>query len=180
MPMWKVTGDVALFFLHYFYTEEVSPMTQSTIHDDFTGYIHNVKENDRIIRERVLQCIRNLHEKNLHCLNEAKIHGKEKLFSEIETIHKRLEKFEQEISKTPVADFKIEGLDRSDEDKLKMIEEKIERLANECGEIIDSLSCLQLDTNIIDQYTRIASHLRLAERLYHERMMILKKAMVFG
>ena len=39
-----------LHYFYTFYTEEVSPMTQSTIHDDFTGYIHNVKENDRIIQ----------------------------------------------------------------------------------------------------------------------------------
>lgn len=155
-------------------------MTGSTLHNDFTGYRHNVEEADRTMRERMLQCIKKLHEKNLHCLQEAKLHGKEKLFSEIETMHKRLEKFEQEISKKPLAHFKFEGLDQSDEDKLKMIEEKIERLAQECGEIIDNLSCSQVDTHIIEQYTRIASHLRLAERLYHERMMILKKAMVFG
>lgn len=155
-------------------------MNQSTLHNGFTGYRQNVQEADRIMRERMLQCIKKLHEKNLHCLNEAKSHGKEKLFSEIETIHKRLEKFEQEINKQPIAHFKLEGLDQSDEEKLKIIEEKIERLAQECGDIIDNLSCSQVDTHIIEQYTRIASHLRLAERLYHERMMILKKAMVFG
>ena len=142
--------------------------------------MRNVAESDRLMRERLLQCIKNLHAKNLHCLEEAKTHGKEKLYSEIETMHKRLEKFEQEIAKNPMASFKFEGLSQSDDEKLKLIEEKIERLASECGEIIDNLSCSQVDTHIIEQYTRLASHLRLAERLYHERMMILKKAMVFG
>lgn len=155
-------------------------MNGSRLHKGFTGYKHNVEEADRVMRERMLQCIKKLHEKNLHCLQEAKAYGKEKLFSEIETMHKRLEKFEDEISKKPVTHFKFEGLEKSDEDKLTMIEEKIERLAQECGEIIDNLSCSQFDTHIIEKYTQIASHLRLAERLYHERMMILKKAMVFG
>lgn len=155
-------------------------MSESTLHNNFKGYRENVQEADKIMRERMLQCIRRLHDKNLHCLQEAKTHGREQLLSDIETMHKRLEKFEQEISKSPVAHFKFEGLDQSDEDKLKMIEDKIERLASECSEIIDNLSCSQVDTHIIEQYTRIASHLRLAERLYHERMMILKKAMVFG
>ncbi len=155
-------------------------MAQSTIHANFGGYTHNVEETDRIMRERILQCIKNLHEKNLHCLQEAKTMGREKLYSEIETMHKRLEKFEQEIRKHPVASFKFEGLSESDNEKISMIEEKIERLASECADIIDSLSCSQVDTHIIDQYTRLASHLRLAERLYHERMTILKKVMMFG
>lgn len=155
-------------------------MNGSTLHNGFTGYKKNVEEADRVMRERILQCIKKLHDKNIHCLQEAKAHGKEKLFSEIETMHKRLEKFEQEISKNPVAHFKFEGLEQSDEDKLTMIEDKIERLAQECGDIIDNLSCSQVDTHIIEQYTRIASHLRLAEHLFHERMMILKKVMVFG
>lgn len=155
-------------------------MTQSTLHNNFGGYTRNVAESDRLMRERMLQCIKNLHAKNLHCLEEAKTRGKEKLYSEIETMHKRLEKFEQEIAKNPLASFKFEGLSQSDDEKMKLIEEKIDRLANECGEIIDNLSCSQVDTHIIEQYTRLTSHLRLAEHLYHERMMILKKAMVFG
>lgn len=141
-------------------------MNGSPLHKGFTGYKRNVEEADRFMRERMLQCIKKLHEKNLHCLQEAKALGKEKLFSEIETIHNRLDKFEEEISKKPVAYFKFEGLEQSDEDKLIMIEEKIERLAQECGEIIDNLSCSQVDTHIIEKYTQIASHLRLAERLY--------------
>jgi hypothetical protein len=157
-------------------------MKESTIHDGFKGYGgYPLAESERIIRDRILQCMNELGVKNDHCMAKARAEGREKLVSEIETLKKRIEKLRHsmEISGSG-ARYKFEKITADNEKRLRELDVKLESLFSRCAEMFDGLSCSETDIHIIERYTQMNEHLGEVERAFHERMKVLRLMYVFG
>jgi len=71
-----------------------------------------------------------------------------------------------------------EKISRLDEDKLKAVDFRLVELIQLNKKIIDSLSCAETDTHIIDKFTEVNKNLRDMEENCHVRSLLLKKEII--
>ncbi len=157
-------------------------MDQTAIHHDFDGYgAHPLSQGEHLIRERLLECLNGLRERNESCLSRAREEGKEKLMSQIVTVNKRLERISEEIRESGSGlHYRLERISAADESALRQKDQRIADVIAGCAGIIDGLSCTETDMHIIDRYARIMIDLGEVEKLFHERWKLLKKMQLYG
>jgi hypothetical protein len=157
-------------------------MNTSKIHHDFKGYdAYPLVESEHLIRERLLECLGGLREKNEHCLAKSRDEGREKLMSQIMTVKQRVDRISEEIKKSlSGVHYKFEHMPAGDETAAREIDDRIEEHIKRCGGIIDELSCAETDMHIIERYSLIMENLGDIEKLFHERMKIFKRMQIYG
>lgn len=157
-------------------------MKASAIHNDFKGYHgYPLAESERIIRERIIECMNHIHEKNEHCLARVRAVGKEKLLSEIESLKKRIETIQgYMVNAGRGARYTFEKLPAEREARLRELDTKLWDLLSQCAGILDRLSCSETDVHVIEHYTRMSAHLHEIDRAFHERMKIIRLMYIFG
>ncbi len=157
-------------------------MDPTTIHHDFDGYgAHPLSQGERLIRERMLECLNGLRERNELCLSRAREEGREKLMSQIMTVKRRLERISEDIRESGSGmQYRLERISAGDERALRQKDQRIADIIAGCSGIIDALSCSETDMHIIDRYSRIMSDLGEVENLFHERWKLLKKMQLYG
>jgi len=157
-------------------------MKASAIHDDFKGYGgYPIAKGERIIRDRIIECMRHIHEKNEHCLARAREGGREKLLSEIESLKKRIEAIQGYMENAGRgARYTFEKLPADREARLKELDAGLWDLLSQCAGMLDRLSCSDTDVHAIEHYTRMNAHLHEIDRAFRERMKIIRLMYVFG
>ncbi len=157
-------------------------MKAPAIHEDLKGCQgYPIAESERIVRERIIECMKHIQAKNEHCLARARAAGKEKLLSEIESLKKRIEKIRGYMENTGRgAHYKFEKLPAARERRLQELDAKLWDLLSHFAGRLDQLSCSDTDVHVIEHYTRMNAHLGEIDRAFHERMKIIRLMYVFG
>ena len=149
------------------------------IYKDFNGYnAYPLVEAERIIRGRILNEFSKLLEKVAGCEEKAKRMRLIKILEHIIAVKSRMERMKKQIKERDdlfVPVYLKARIAHVDEEKLKTIDFRLVELIAKSKEILESLSCAEADTHIIDKFTRINEDLREMENNCHARALILKK-----
>ncbi len=149
------------------------------IYKDFDGYnAYPLVEAERIIRGRILYEFSKLLEKLEGCVEKAKRMRLIKILEHIIAVKSRMERMKKQIKERDnifVPVYLKARIAHVDEEKLKTIDFRLVELIAMSKEILESLSCAEADTHIIDKFTRINEILREMENNCHSRALILKK-----
>lgn len=148
------------------------------LYKDFAGYnAYPLAEAERIIRERILGEFVKLIEKLEGCEKRAKSLRMIKILEHIVALKHRMNRMKKNIKERDKlflpAYLKVR-ITHIDEEKLKKTDFRLVELIAENKDILDSLSCVETDTNIIEKFTLINEHLREMESRCHERALILR------
>jgi hypothetical protein len=157
-------------------------MNMTGIHHEFKGYdAYPLMESEHMIRERLLECLGGLREKNERCLEKSRDEGREKLMSRILTVKQRMDRVSEEITRSMSGvHYKFEHMPAVDEAAAREIDGKIEDRIIQCAGIIDALSCAETDMHIVERYSLIMENLGQVEKLFHDRIKIFKRMQVYG
>ena len=119
-----------------------------------------------------------LIEKVAGCEEKAKHMRLIKILEHIIAVKSRMERMKKQIKERDdvfVPVYLKARIVHVDEEKLKTIDFQLAELIAMSKEILESLSCAEADTHIIDKFTRINENLREMENNCHTRALILKK-----
>jgi len=152
------------------------------IYKDFKGYnAYPLREAEKIIRNRILEEFSKLTEMVGGCVNKAKEMQMIWILGHIMAVKVRMERMQKQIKDRDTlfvpANLK-EKISRLDEDKLKAVDFRLVELIQLNKKIIDSLSCAETDTHIIDKFTEVNKNLRDMEENCHVRSLLLKKEII--
>jgi len=152
------------------------------IYKDFKGYnAYPLREAEKIIRNRILEEFSKLTEMVGVCVNKAKEMQMIWILGHIMAVKVRMERMQKQIKDRDTlfvpANLK-EKISRLDEDKLKAVDFRLVELIQLNKKIIDSLSCAETDTHIIDKFTEVNKNLRDMEENCHVRSLLLKKEII--
>ena len=157
-------------------------MDKKGIHNNFNGYSAvPLAEADHIIRARLVELFDRLIKKNKICLDKARDHWMEKIYSRILTIQKRMDRIKGEMKQNdkPAA-YRLENLKQEDESDIRSLDIELENTIEDCAEKIDSLTCMETDVHIYNTFSDIERNLRKIEEHFHKRKEIFKKMRIFG
>jgi hypothetical protein len=149
------------------------------IYRDFKGYnAYPLMEAERIIRGRILQEFSKLIQMVEGCEKKAGDMRLIWILEHITVLMRRMQRMKREIEErnevfVPV--YLKARIAHLDEEKLKQIDYKLVELITKSREIIDTMSCAETDTRIIEKFSHINENLRQMETQCQQRALILKK-----
>ena len=156
--------------------------SEINIYKDFNGYnAYPLAEAERIIRGRILTEFSKLIKQIEGCEEKARSMRLIKILQQIVTVKNRMERMKKDIKERDnifVPAYLKERIARVDEEKLKVVDSRLIELINLNKEILESLSCAEVDTHITDKFTTINENLREMENNCHSRALLLKKEII--
>ena len=152
------------------------------IYKNFKGYGgYPLREAEKIIRSRILTEFTNLIRLLEGCEEKTRNMRMIKILQHIIALKSRMNRMEKQIHERDelfVPAYLKAHISHIDEEKLKKIDFRLAELIIKSKEIIDSLSCAETDTRIIEKFTRINEHLRNIEKNCHQRALVLKREII--
>jgi hypothetical protein len=152
------------------------------IYKDFKGYnAYPLIEAEKIIRSRILEEFSKLNEMVEGCVNRAKEMQMIWILEHIMAVKNRMERMQKQIKDRDtlfIPAYLKEKIAHVDEEKLQAVDFRLIELIQLNKEIIDSLSCAETDTRIIDKFTAVNKNLREMEENCHTRALLLKKEII--
>ncbi len=157
-------------------------MNRSILYDQFDGYnAYPLNTGELMIRVKLSELFDKIINKNETCLAKAQDKGLEKLLSRILATKTRMERIKSEMDHIDSGTaYKFEKITDSDESALQDLDLSLENIIGKCGDLIESMSCMETEMHIIDQFALMGDFLREIEHLFHKRMGIFKKMRVYG
>jgi hypothetical protein len=152
---------------------------KTDIYKDFKGYgVLPLAEAERTIRNRILKKFSELILQLKGCEEKARSLRMIKILQHIVALKTRMNRMRKQIQERDelfVKAYLKTHISHVDEERLKNIEFRLVELIAENKEIIDSLSCAETDTHLMDKFERINDNLREMEENCHQRAMALRK-----
>ena len=154
-------------------------MKKSDIYKDFKGYnAYPLIEAEKIIRTRILDAFNVLMGQLDGCEQKASSMRMLWILEHITVLKRRMERMGNQIKARDeifIPVYLKARIAHVDEEKLKEIDHRLMELISMSMDIIDSLSCAEIDVHVSDKFTQISNHLREMESNCHKRALILKK-----
>ncbi|HRZ27717.1 MAG TPA: hypothetical protein P5346_15815 [Spirochaetota bacterium] len=157
-------------------------MTTATVHHDFKGYgAYQLSISEKMIRQRLIEGLKDLADKNETCLIKARSQGREKLVSQILSVKKLIGRIieESETSQSGAV-YRLERIQPSDEEAATDTDRDIEKLISESGGIINALTCSETDMHLADRFVDMIAKMNEIEKLLHKRQKIFKRMQVYA
>lgn len=154
-------------------------MKKTDIYKDFKGYnAYPLIEAEKIIRTRILDAFNVLVGQLDGCEQKATSMRMLWILEHITVLKRRMERMRNQIKARDeifIPVYLKARIAHVDEEKLKEIDHRLMELVSMSMDIVDSLSCAEIDASISDKFNQISNHLREMESNCHERALILKK-----
>ena len=155
---------------------------KTDIYKNFKGYSGQpLADAEKTIRTRILKEFGGLIRLLEGCEEKARSLRMIKILQHIvalKTRMKRMQKKIQERDELFVPAYLKAHLSHIDEEKLKKIDFKLMELITDNERIIDSLSCAETDTHLMEKFTRLNENLREMDNNCHQRALALKKEII--
>jgi hypothetical protein len=146
---------------------------------DFKGYnAYPLAVAEKMIRDRILIEFSKLIEKVTGCTEKSKSMRLIKILEHILAVKKRMERMKKDIKNRDnifVPVYLKARIAHVDEEKLKDIDFRLIELIETNMDLLESLTCAEADTHVIDKFTQINENLREMETNCQSRVLLLKK-----
>ncbi len=153
--------------------------TKESLHEGFPGYnTMPLEEADKFVRERICGDIDNLLAHFNECAEKVRKQGREKLFSEVESLRGRVARIKKEMESRKVLCLSgdlLLGITHLDEEQLRSLDLEMVGLLDECRQRVDSMSCSEADNRALENFSRMNTCLRMFEEKFHEKLKAYRK-----